>query len=163
MMFIRVLVVITLFAALDAPAAGPGDEYDIYSDVLAHPNFSHPDENRVYLIADTTGPSFILGNPRTCIEVPDAYKQRFREVLADLERRNTERKHLQRALRIEKPYELLSEAEIREFWQDRFDQRPASEQNQRRFSGATDVITLSNVYFSVDRTLAIPAMSSTCG
>jgi hypothetical protein len=159
---LRALLATTLLAVLDGSAASP-EEYDIYSGVLAHPTFSHPGENRIYLIADTTGLTYSVQDPRTCIQVPAAYQRQFQEVLADYDRRKNERNRLTRAFHLEKPYELLSEEDAREFVRERFYGNRSGETGRARFAQAIDLVRLSNVYFSRDRTLALTAMSSYCG
>ena len=140
------------------------DVYAIYSLMLTNPQTSHgPDDNKFYLIAGTTAP----GVPkRPCIAPP---KEReadrgadFREALADFNQRGATQRQLSRAFSIQKPYVLLNAEEVREFQELHTIPKPAGAP-AGRFQGATDLFTLSDVYFNQSGTLALTAISSWCG
>jgi hypothetical protein len=136
------------------------DVYAIYSLMLTNPQTSHgPDNNERYLIARTTAP----GNPKEpCVAPPKEREADFREVLTDFERRKATPRQLQPAFSIDKPYELLSADEVREFIGTRFP-KPGTETANPRYRGVSDLYTFSDVYFNPGRTLALTAISTWCG
>jgi hypothetical protein len=159
-----VLVICATSSAFQQNADLDKDVYAIYSLMLTNPQTSHgPDNNKLYLIAATTGP----GVPKEpCIRPP---KEReadrgadFREVIADYHQREATPRQLSRTLSIEKPYLLLSADEVTEFQQARAP-RPPGSSSADRFQGVIDLFTLSDVYFNQYRTLALTAISSFCG
>jgi hypothetical protein len=130
------------------------DVYAIYSLMLTDPETSHSqDPNERYLIKATT--ASVLPGPMglaRCVRPPAEYEADFQAVLADYERRKDIPRELRRELSIRKPYELLSADEAKAF-QDGY---------RSRYPGATDIFTLSDVYFNRDRTLALAYISSWC-
>jgi len=141
------------------PADQKADLYAIYSTVLGRPALSHPDTNRIYVIRDITGTAYSQ-EPADCIGVPSEYQSRFGELLEDFAKRRNQKYRLERALSIARDYELLDDAGIARFLKER--ERDAAPQEDR-FAGAVDVITLGNVYFDRQRTLALVVMNSFCG
>ena len=138
------------------------DVYAIYSLMLTNPKTSHgADQNERYLIAAMTGP----GRPEEpCIRPPNGREADFREVLADYARRRSIPRELKPVFSAGKPYELLSDEEAREFRTERRLFIPGEHRSlNQRFHGATDLFTLSDVYFNQRRTLALTAISSWCG
>ena len=137
------------------------DVYAIYSLMMTNPKTSHgADDNQIYLINATTGPGF-SGQP--CVRAPRAYESRFAEVLAEYDRRKDGRATLERAFKITKSYHLLNGDDVKEFIEMR-SLRPTPYPNPRElFQKATDLFTLSDIYFNRNRTLALTAISSWCG
>lgn len=89
------------------------DSYAVYSAVLEKPTLSHPNINRKYLIQDTTR----LGedDPHGCIRVPANYAAKFDEMLAEYSQYKEDRFQLERKFQVDRPYELLDEAEAKQF------------------------------------------------
>lgn len=138
------------------------DVYAIYSLILTNPKTSHgADKNERYLIAAMTTP----GRPEEpCIRLPNGREADFREVLADYKRRKSIPRELKPVFSAGKPYELLNDEEAREFRTERRLPIPGEQRSpNQRFLGATDLFTLSDVYFNQRRTLALTAISSWCG
>jgi hypothetical protein len=141
--------------------AGPDpDVYAIYSLMLTNVKTSHgADTNAQYLIAAKTRAPW-PGTP--CVTPPAERRAEFDEVLADFETRKVRPQELKRGLSISKPYVLLDEKQVIAFIGSRSvmgSGRKASEV----FPGVTDLISLSDVYFNRDRTLAMTGMSLWCG
>ena len=137
------------------------DVYAIYSLMLADPQTSHgPDENKQYLIAATTGP----GYPREpCVRPPKERETAFREVLVDYERRKSNPRELKPSISVPKRYVLLSANQVSEFVKERSFPGINKTDTNPLFQGATDVFTLSDVYFNQRGTLALTSISSFCG
>lgn len=142
--------------------AADKDVYAIYSLMLTKPATSHgKDDNARYLIQETTHP----GNPeRPCVQPPKEREAEYREVLADFERRKNTQRKLERKFEIPKSYILLSAEDADEFARSRMsphlNEPPESDE---RFQGVVDLITLTNVFFNPQRTLAVTQISTWCG
>ena len=135
------------------------DVYAIYSQLLTHPQTSHgPDDNEIYLIADTT----VHGTPREpCVRVPSEYAARYAEVMADYNRRKDTPVVLEAAFHIAKPYRLLNGGEVSEFFTRYANAGTAALKSKS--PKVSDLFQLTDVYFNRDRTLALTAISSWCG
>ena len=147
-------------AAETVPVDRRADTYAVYSAVLNHPSLSHPDNNEKYLVRDWSDVS-MEKEPGNCIEVPEAYRVAYSELLQD---RNEHRKAflLERAFEIAKPYNLITEEQAHQFGKLRLG--PGSNtQEVELFRGATDLITLGNVYFDRKRTVAATYTAAYCG
>jgi hypothetical protein len=142
------------------PADRRADAYAVYSAVLARPTLNHPDTSSKYLIAAATGIAQ-EGHPEACFDFPRDYASSIREILADAVRFSGRPFRLERAISIRKPYELLSPAEAASFMDPR--RNPPDRALQERFAGATDLITLGNVYFNAARTVAAVKIFVWCG
>jgi hypothetical protein len=145
------------------PADRRADAYAIYSAVLARPSLSHPNENEKYLIEEFSGLAMEEStDPQRCIGVPEPYRTRFAELLADRAAHSEARFQFERAFTSPKPYDLISEEQAEEFRKLR--STPGRSTNEvDLFRGATDLITLGNVYFDRKRTLAAVHMWAYCG
>ncbi|HWE49804.1 MAG TPA: hypothetical protein VG273_08450 [Bryobacteraceae bacterium] len=138
------------------------DVYAIYSLMLTDVPTSHgPDNKEKYLIAATTAP---MRRARPCVTPSPARRADFGEVLADYELRRSTPRHLKRALSIQQPYVLLDAEQVKAFIEERSPHGTGRQSSSREvFRGATDLFTLSDVYFNQRRTLALTALSSWCG
>jgi hypothetical protein len=85
------------------------------------------------------------------------------EAVADLETRRAKPRTLKRELSLPKPYELLTDADVKAFQAERMWPKPQVREGDPRFKGITDVFTFSDVYFSNNGRIALTAMSSWCG
>ncbi len=143
----RAIVVLLLMATPPTiPPDRSTDAYAVYSAVLTHLRLSHPNTNRKYTISAYTGETYGASDPGRCASVPLLRRWRFWQVLADYDRNKRDRFRLVRAFNIRKPYELIDEHTP---W------RPGGD--------ATDLISLSNVYFDEKHTLALVMQSAYCG
>jgi hypothetical protein len=138
------------------------DVYTIYSLILNNPFTNHgPDHNERILIAATTATH---GPQEPCVVPPKERERPFREVRADYERRKEQSRELKSAFSIRKPYLLLKADDVTAFMKERWPTpTPEAKVPDERFRGATDVFTLSEVYFNPRRTLALAEVSSWCG
>lgn len=94
--------------------------------------------------------------------MPEAYRAAFAEVTADRSARHLERFRLERAFKIPKPYELVTADQAKEFGV--LGSSPGRSTNEvDLFRGATDLMTLGNVYFDKKRTLAAVYTWASCG
>lgn len=136
------------------------DSYAVYSAALAGPHFGHPESNREYLIEDLTG----MGkeNPVGCIRVPAEYAAKFQEIVAEYSQYKTERFQLERKFEIDKPYELLNEAEAKQFRDWRWNPH-IGEEVPERFRGIVHLFAFSNVYFDRSRSIAAVRTGAWCG
>jgi hypothetical protein len=142
------------------PADRRLDTYDIYSAVLDRPSLSHSDNNQRYIVLELSGiPE--EKDPRSCIAVPEAYRAAFAEVLQDREQ-HRKRFLLERAFKIVKPYDLITEDQAAQFRRVLFGLGPTTD-DVGLFRGAVDLITLGNVYFDRKRTVAAVYTEAYCG
>jgi hypothetical protein len=137
------------------------DSYAVYSAVLANPKLSHPNENRKYLIEDTTVADG--AGPRNCLRVPENYSAQLEEILAEYERLKAERFRFERNFEVDRPYDLITQAEATRVREFRMMPHLNGEQEPEKFRGAQDVITLGNVYFDRSRSVAIVRTGAWCG
>ena len=136
------------------------DIYVIYSLMLTNAQTSHgSNNNERYLIANRTAPAH---PPDPCVNPPKEREDDFREVLADYELRKGNARDLKPWFSIPKPYLLLTAEEVKAFRTDR-SLTPEPRVRDERFRGATDLFTLSDVYFNKRHTLALTAISTWCG
>ncbi len=137
------------------------DSYAVYSAVLANPKLSHTNENRKYLIEDTT----VVDNagPGKCLRVPENYTAKVEEILAEYEQYKAERFQFERNFEIDRPYDLITQEEAKQVREFRMKPHLGGEQEPEKFRGAQDVITLGNVYFDKSRTVAIVRTGAWCG
>ena len=72
---------------------------------------------------------------------------------------------LKRQLSIAKPYELLNEAGVVSFHEERVDPKILFDEHRQRdrFKGVGDVFSFADVYFSKNARLSLTAMSTWCG
>ncbi len=152
-------------ALTGAAAERERDTYRIYSLLLTNPITSHgPDTNARYLIRATA--LVESWRPMPCVSPPKSREAEFREVLADFENRKDAHRVLKWQLSIAKPYELLNEAGVEAFQEERENPKILLDKNgQRRdrFKGVSDVFTFADVYFSKNGRMALTAMSTWCG
>jgi hypothetical protein len=135
------------------------DVYAIYSLMLTNPDTSFgEDTNERYLIAAVT-----IAPPRQqpCVRPPEEREPDFREVLADYERRKTTPRLLTRRLSIPKPYELLSESDVKAFEQERA--VPGTQVPDAKFRGVRNLFYVTEVYFNKRRTMALTRIYTLCG
>jgi hypothetical protein len=132
--------------------------YAIYSFLMSNrPAGNGPDRDQRYLIRDVTVP----GTPaEPCVQPPKERAAEFAEVLADYHERRNQPRRLKRALQIQRPYELLTPAQAREFVDDRIG--PQRRQDEK-FRGVIYLYSFSEVYFNRRETLALTALTAWCG
>ncbi len=135
------------------------DVYAIYSLMLANPQTSHgPENNERYLIRMLTAPT----NPQEpCVRPSTEPEADSREMCEDYEQRKATPRKLKPTFAISKPYVLLNADEAETFIQSRMP-KPGQAPIER-FKGATDLFTLSDVYFNKRGTLALTGISTFCG
>lgn len=157
------LLVVGQEAKKDAPtipASRRADAYAVYSAVLARPSLSHADDNEKYVVVEVSGVP-MEKDPEGCIIVPEAFRARFAELRADRGQQR-ERYHLERAFNITKPYDLVTEGQAKQFVTLR-NTPTRTTAEMEVFRGAVDLITLGNVYFDRNHTLAAVYTWSHCG
>ena len=141
------------------PADRRVDTYTIYSVVLAHP--SRADHNEKYLVRGVSG-EVGENEPQSCITVPEAYRESLAELLADRLQIREKRFRLERAFKIPKPYELVTAEQAKQFGALRNSPGHATDEVEL-FRGASDLISLGNVYFDRKRTLSAVYTGAFCG
>jgi len=156
------LAIGTLWAqSKPVPRDRSDDSYAVYSALLKTPRLSHPNSNRKYLIEDiTTEANVIESTPRTCVHVPPAYAAQFEEVLGEYDQLKGERFRLERKFAVDRPYDLMTEAEAKEFMLVRSGRQTPDPEKTR---GATDLLSFGNVYFDNSRTIALVRTGDWCG
>lgn len=158
-----------------AEAARTQDVYGVYTAALmSNPPVIGGDSNKTYAIASTTTPASLEraalpGLPEAartmlakCDAPPPGYEDRWQELLADFRSRSDAPVPMERELKIAKPYVYLTADEVTVFMSAHSSINAPVVPNAQ-FGGAVAVISLSNVYFNKDRTLAAMRISSSCG
>jgi hypothetical protein len=154
-------------AVSTVPAGRRADTYAVYSAVLAQPGLSRLDGNKNYAIAELSGVRMET-EPGSCAEVPKGYLAAFAELQADRAEHHEERFRLERAFNSPKPYDLITEAQVKQFLGSRNWPKPAHGHIRtggevEPFPGAGYLITLGNVYFDRQRSVAAVYTSAYCG
>ncbi|MBZ5583525.1 MAG: hypothetical protein LAQ30_15220 [Acidobacteriia bacterium] len=153
-----------LFAAVAAPPPVPAgrraDVYAVYSAVLARPSLPHADSSAKYLVVDVTGMAG-EGRPDRCFVPPLERRAALAEIMSDYLALRGQSFRLEHGFSASKPYELLTPLEGGSFMDPR--RNPPGPALERRFAGAMDLITLGNVYFNRDRTVAVVKTFDWCG
>jgi len=148
-------------AALPIPADRRADVYAIYSAVLSPPHLSHVDNNEKYLVMELSSTS-MEQDPFNCIQVPPEYRAAFSELLADRAERGHQRHRLELAFKIAKPYDLITDEQIKQRQRSPRTPDRAGEEGGV-FRGAVDLINLGNVYFNKAHTLGAVYSWALCG
>ena len=144
----------------NAPFEREKEVYHIYSLLMTIPRSSFgADCNSRFLISATARAE----NEQPCVRPPKGRKAEFAEVLADFKIRKAATRVLKRQLSLRKPYELLTDEQVKAFETDRGWSKPKDREPDPRFKGVMEVFTLSDVYFSKNGRLALTAISSWCG
>jgi hypothetical protein len=144
----------------NAPFEREKEVYHIYSLLMTNPRSSfEADCNSRFLISATAR----VENEQPCVRPPKGRKAEFAEVLADFKIRRAATRVLKRQLSLRKPYELLTDEQVKAFETDRGWSKPEDREPDFRFKGVMEVFTLSDVYFNKNGRLALTAISSWCG
>jgi hypothetical protein len=99
--------------------------------------------------------------PETCLDVPKGRELDFREIRADYDRNKSVPPRAIHVLQIPRPYDLVDSDLAREVTKSaRLDESPLIRQ---RYPNAHYLISLSEVYFNHNRTVALAAINSWCG
>lgn len=140
------------------------DEYAVYSTVLPHPIWNRPDDDRLLLIAESTGKTYYGMDPGECIHASPPYEKQLAEVLADYHARQGTEQHLEPRFRIKRPYKLLTDDEAQQFVKARAEhEAPRDPALAKLFVETPDLIRISQVFFDKKRTVALVLVSNYCG
>lgn len=164
------------FAQQQPPAAPPDpihsderlkDVYAIYSLLMPGAVFTNmgPDKNQQWAIADTTitiddmSPALA---PDAALRAPEFMKQSFREALGSF--RILQHNHLPiiRAFHLDRPYVLLTDADVAAFRTARSSATPDSDEAQK-YSAYPGINFFSDVYFDTQRSAALVYRLDWCG
>lgn len=162
------------------------DAYAVYAALLA--DLPEGSANKSFAIEPQTTPAMPDSpfGPQPCIVPPSQYDNRWTEVLADYRARVSTPVTLVRELNLSKPYFFLTQAETDAFRTTRrsagFNVSLPTRGNSTaptsppatppvnppsmldpKFEGVTHIFSLSDVYFSNDRTLALTGIRNWCG
>ncbi len=143
------------------------DIYAIYSMLMPGAVFENlgSDQNQRWAIADTTvnfediDPALA---PEAALKPPDDHPRRFHDAVADYEQRRGERQTVLHAFHVDRPYTLLSPADVQEFRTVRTASEPDSDSAQK-YSGYPGINYFSDVYFNSPRTAALVYQLAWCG
>lgn len=143
------------------------DSYAIYSQIIPVDEFrsSGAKHNRLWLIADTTvSGGQALASIEKCLHTPPEDANAFGQVLDDYKQRTGEHVSLKREFHLERPYLLLDEQGEKDYWISK--ENDAETQHPelvKKFKGAPGIITVSEVYFNFDKTVAAVWIWGSCG
>jgi hypothetical protein len=156
-----------------ATAAGPtplerrADSYAIYSLLMPGAIFTRMDstQNRQWAIAQMTinaediSPALA---PEAALKPPEHRPEMFREAVADYNLKKFQRSALTRNFNLDRPYTLLTPAEVEEFRSSRGTPF-ANSSLQAKYSGFPGITYFSRVYFDSAGTAALVYMLDWCG
>ena len=136
------------------------DTYALYGQVLRAPIWDHKDDGGKLFIANHTGQTYNIDSSRNCIKAPGAFEQRLNQALDDFARNKQNSYKIENRLPLERPYQLITKAQEEQLGMKFFrGEKPAD----RSLGLATDIVRVSAVGFSADRSLAILVVSNYCG
>ena len=143
------------------------DTYAVYSALMSSNSANRDAANPTYAIEATTfvpvvtlAPGFSLEG---CVIPPPNYATSWAEILAEVKAGNIAPGILDPALKLSKPYMLLSANEVADFRSAFRGSLGLPARGNPKFGGAADLFRLSVVYFNKNRRLALMYNTSTCG
>ena len=152
----------TRTVAQELPPDRITDTYSVYEAALHNPLVGdHTGEPKVYFIADRTGQTYGVADPDKCIDAPEADRQTLEQAVNDFQAQSGNVYRIVNRFNLNgRKVRLLNETEEKrlENWLFSGKDRP-----EPSLADATDIIRLSRVGFSSDRTLAIVIVSNYCG
>jgi hypothetical protein len=156
---------------LISPVAMPSDRvedsYAVYSQILPVDKFQSwgPEHSQLWLIEDTTsGMEQPMADIRKCLNPPAKDAGGFAQVLSDFDRRKGEHISLQRKFHVERPYLLLDQQDTKDYWATRAPDAAAKHPELvNKFHGAPGIMSVSEVYFNTDKTIAAVWIWGGCG
>ncbi len=144
----------------DLPANRVADTYSVYEAALANPIWDHSDNHRPYFIASATGQTYGVEGPEQCVSAPESEQQRFREAVQDYNGQKGKVFRVEDRFTLDRPFRLINEDQQRQISDKLFRGTPPKDPSLK---DATDIITVGNVAFSKDRSLAMVVISNYCG
>lgn len=148
-------------APQDLPTDRTVDTYSVYDAALVGAIFDHPDDAMTYFISDHTGQTYDVPDVSKCVQPPKEDQWAFAEAVADFRAQQGKVYRLENYFTLKQRKLLLvapnDEAVIRKKLST------AQHISNPQLDEATDIIRLSNVGFSHDRSLAIVIVSNYCG
>jgi hypothetical protein len=160
------LVIGQLVAPVAPPQELPGerapDSYSVYAAALRNAIWNHPDETNTYFISDRTGQTYNVGVE--CVHAPEGDTSALSQAVADFRAQQGKVYQLRDEFNFkERKLRLLTPREENPLQKRLSGLSPAAPISATSLKEATDVIRLSNIGFSRDRSLAIVAVSNYCG
>jgi hypothetical protein len=143
------------------------DVYAIYSMLMPGAVFANlgTDQNQRWAIADTTVNADDISPPlapEAALKAPDDHPRRFHDAVVDYEQRKNERQPVIHAFHLDRPYTMLTSADVQEFQSARTNPSPDSA-SLEKYSGYPGINYFSDVYFNPQRTAALVYQLSWCG
>jgi hypothetical protein len=135
----------------ELPSERIADTYSVYAAVLRNPLGIHPDTAKTYFVSDRTGQSYVLSEE--CAHAPEGATIEFSEAISDFRAQKGTVYRLENHFHVkEREIRLLSPKEEK-----------TALRTWSRGVQPTDIIRLSNIGFSRNRSLAVVAVSHECG
>jgi hypothetical protein len=143
------------------------DSYAIYSLILPVDEFQSqgPEHNQLWLIENTTASmEDALSDIRKCINPPAEDAKDFEQVLKDFDQRKSERVLLRRHFQVAPPYLLLDQQSMKDYWTAHAPNAASQHPDLvKKFQGAPGIMSVSEVYFNLDKTVAAVWIWGQCG
>jgi hypothetical protein len=141
----------------ELPPERIADTYSVYEAALHNPLADHTGEPQTYFIADRTGQTYGIADPDQCIVAPEADRQALEQAVDDFRAQNGKVYRIVNRFNLNgRKVRLLNEVQEKQIQLDWF-------KRQEPLLDATEIIRLSRVGFSNDRSLAIVVVSHHCG
>lgn len=165
------LIPLLLALAVARPAALPNsgqqDSYAIYSLLLPGPLWKNldPSQTERWAIAGTTVSAADINPalaPEAALQPPPDHPKWFADAVRDDNARKNQRLSLIRDFQVDRPYLLLTPAEVAEFQSARTSV-DASAAQKDKYSGIPGITFFSQVYFNPAHTGALVYMLDWCG
>lgn len=152
-----------------SPLRDAAERYAVYSALLTPPPLSHPDQNVIYAIVDTTIPvrDGTTALKAVCGEIPSIRPASWPQLQRDFDQNNNRPVLLKRSFSLTKPYVLLSAQQATELEQRQMipviQTDPPSLAITSPVEGTVDLFRLSNVFFDGSHSIAMVYVSAWCG
>ena len=145
-----------------APYQDP-DAYEVYSAVLPMDGWWQ-DSKSLLILQELPPKEWPIGSPRDALQGDAEFAKRFDSVFMSFEQANKQELLLQYHFAIQKPYQIVSAAEL----QASFSSHPVShndtwESFRQSFPGCEGYLILSAVGFNSDKTIAMVYVEHRCG
>jgi hypothetical protein len=149
------------------PTGRQHDIYAIYSMLMPGAVFANmgSDRNQRWAIADTTINATDINPalaPEAALKAPPEHPRRFHDAVVDYEQHRNVRQTITHHFQLDRPYTLLTQADIEEFRAVRASPDSGSEL-QAKYSGYPGINYFSDVYFNPQRNAALVYMLCWCG
>lgn len=142
-----------------------GDAYEVYSAVLPMDSWYWQNSKTLLIVQEIPPSEWPIGSPRGALQGDAEFSKTFAGIFRSFEEANQQKMSLEYHFTIQKPYKMVSEAEL----DAAFRHHPSNavgdgwEGFRDSFPDSTGYLILSGVGFNSDRTIALVYVEHRCG